>query len=97
MGPAREGLVRSWLDADGGRIYLNVITPPSEDAVSVRMDRTLRSVFGWCATKAVGSERKWHNRVYRCARREIDGDAKVYSDGDVRAAADSGRWRITGR
>ena len=64
----------------------------SEDMVSVRIDRTSRSVFAWCATNAVGNESRWHNRVYRCARDVIDRDRAVYTVGNTRAEADSSRW-----
>ena len=76
-------LVRSRL-ADGGVLYMNLIVPPRPERLAARVDRTLRSVFAWCAAAAVGDASGWHNRVYACPRSALDGDDAVYSDANAR-------------
>ena len=80
-------LVRSRL-ADGGVLHMNLIVPPRPERLSARVDRTLRSVFAWCAAAAVGDALGWHNRVYSCPRSALDGDDAVYSDANARGDAD---------
>ena len=82
-------LARSRLAAEGGTLYMNLIVPPEPDRLSVRIDRTLRSVFAWCATEDVGHSSGWANRVYACRRSRLDGDATVYSDGGARGELDA--------
>ena len=82
-------LARSKLARDGGTLYVNLIAPPRTDRLSTRIDRTLRSVFAWCETRAVGDPSAWHNRIYACSRDALDGDRTVYSDADTRGAADA--------
>ena len=82
-------LARSRLAADGGTLYVNLIVPPEPDRLSVRVDRTLRSVFAWCRTEDVGDPSRWRNRVYACRRSGLDGDAEVYSDGGARGELDA--------
>ena len=83
-------LARSRL-AEGGTLYMNLIVAPGPDRLAARVDRTLRSVFAWCAAEAVGDAGRWHNRVYACPRTGLDGDAVVYSDADTRGDVDA--WR----
>ena len=82
------GLLRSRLVDDRGTLYMNLIVPPTPDRLSTRIDRTVRSVFAWCDVEDIGDRRRWHNRVYRCARGALDGDKVVYSDADTRAEVD---------
>ena len=82
-------LARSRLSPEGGTLYVNLIVPPEPDRLSVRVDRTLRSVFAWCATEDVGDASRWRNRVYACRRSALDGDATVYSDGAARGELDA--------
>ncbi len=86
-------LARSRL-VDGGVLHMNLIVPPEPDRFAARLDRTLRSVFAWCGTEAVGDAWRWHNRVYSCARSRLDGDRTVYVDGTMRGAVDGGRIAI---
>ena len=83
-------LARSRL-AHSGTLYMNLMVPPGADRFGVRIDRTLRSVFAWCAAEAVGNARQWHNRLYRCARSPLDGDSTVYRDGTTAGEIDG--WR----
>ena len=83
-------LARSRLSGDG-TLYVNLIVPPAPDRLSTRADRTLRSVFAGCRTKALGEASRWRNRVYACPRTVLDGDATVYSDANGRADTDAAR------
>ena len=84
-------LARSRLE-DDGTLYVNLIVPPEPERFETRIDRTLRSVFSWCETEAVGDASRWHNRVYSCARnRLLDGDRTVYVDATTRGAVDGAR------
>ena len=76
-------LARSRL-AEHGTLYVNLIVPPEPERLAARVERTLRSVFAWCATHAAGDPAGWHNRVLACRRSALDGDAAVYSDGGAR-------------
>ena len=86
-------LARSRLAADGGRLYVNLIVPSGPERFATRIDRTLRSVFAWCGTEAVGDASGWHNRVYACTRSGLDGDRAVYRDADARGSVDGWRER----
>ena len=81
-------LVRSRLAEKGGTLYMNMIVPPAPDRLSVRVDRTLRSVFAWCTAEDVVEASGWGNRVYACRRHLLDGDATVYTDGTARGELD---------
>jgi len=81
-------LARSRLSEDG-TLYINMIVPPEPDRLSMRVDRTLRSVFAWCESRWIGEALEWRNHVYACAWNWLDGDATVYSDADARVQLDA--------
>ena len=89
-------LARSRL-VDGGVLHVNLVVPPEPERFAARIDRTLRSVFAWCGTEAVGDASRWHNRVHSCARSRWDGDRTVYVDGTTGGAVDGGRIDRIGR
>ena len=84
-------VARLGLAERGGTLYVNLIVAPEPGRLDARIDRTLRSVFAWCAAAAVGDTARWHNRVYACRRSALDGDAVVYTDAETRSALDG--WR----
>ena len=81
-------LARSRLEESGGTLYMNLIVPPGPERLATRIERTLRTVFAWCRTRAAGESTRWHNLVFTCERSDLDGDATVYSDERVRGEAD---------
>ena len=68
-------LLRSRLAEAGGTLYMNLIVAPGPDRLSTRIDRPLRTVFARCGTHDEANVWIWHNRVYRCTRHPLDGDA----------------------
>ena len=88
-------LARSRL-AERGMLYLNLIAPPAPERLATRIERTLRAVFAWCRTHAAGEPSRWHNRVFACARSDLDGDKTVYSDGGSRGELDGWSTRTGG-
>ena len=87
---------RAALEPDG-TFYANLITLPGNERFEGRFERTLRSIFAGCRARTVGSAKttRWTdedhqpgNRVYRCPRREDDGDTTIYSDAIPRSDLD---------
>ena len=80
--------VREHLTKDGV-FYANTITIADDLPFRTRLDRTIRSVFADCSTRSTVIEirDRWHaimdepaNRLYRCARSDLDGDRRIYTD-----------------
>ena len=91
-------LARSRL-APGGSLYVNHVAYPGEALFLTRAERTLRSVFADCGTRAAGlpAGTGWHaasstprNLLFRCRPSALDGDRAVYSDALPRSDLDRG-------
>ncbi|MDE0432759.1 MAG: fused MFS/spermidine synthase [Bryobacterales bacterium] len=89
-------LARSRL-ADGGSVYVNHTTYPSEALFITRAERTLRSVFAACTVRAtqLPPSTDWHeetsfdrNLLFRCGKSPLDGDRVIYSVSVSRADLD---------
>ena len=84
--------------SEGGRFYLNLISRVSPGEFEIRADRTLRSVFSWCSSQALGwgEGNPRYQRIYECDRHRLDGERLVFTDGDTRGEVDGaalGLWR----